>query len=612
MIGCKTGTWDRLDLPQLPVAESWVEVAAIKLGDGDVLWDSKVSASNGSTSRGTIIQELFCSEEELKKLNVQVEGVGGKREDLELTVRGDGKVAIPRRTETPWSDIKHVAFVKHANGTVTFRPVKAVEAVVAVVAVEAVELPELRPVSSWREVTAIKGGLRTGDVLWDSKVIANGSTSRKYIIQELFGREHKEGEKLKVRVEVVGGDEPELELTVGKKGNVRIPRKKDTRWSDIKHVAFVKHANGTVTFRPVKAVELPELRPVSSWRKVTAIKLDTGDVLLDSKLIANTGATSRAIIHELFGREDERKKLKVWVEEVGGDELELTVRATGQVAIPRKKRTPWSDIEHVAFVKHADDTVTFRPVKAVEAVALPDLPDPRTWLSGEELAKELAEKFPDARVWYSKRSQSATHRTTISKDLFDSETKLTGLTASISSVEGVEMTFGVNQSSGQVAIPNMPETDWSAKVLKRVAFVKHANDKVTFHPLRVDGEGFELESNPPRGETGDGRDVDAVDEVVDREGFELDSNPPRGETDGRDDAADAAVAAVDAVAAVAADAADAGDRVDEVVDREGFELDSNPPRGETDDGRDVDTAGAAGADRVDEVVDGDISDVVGF
>ena len=402
MIGCKTGTWDRLDLPQLPVAESWVEVAAIKLGDGDVLWDSKVSASNGSTSRGTIIQELFCSEEELKKLNVQVEGVGGKREDLELTVRGDGKVAIPRRTETPWSDIKHVAFVKHANGT--------------------------------------------------------------------------------------------------------------------------------VTFRPVKAVELPELRPVSSWRKVTAIKLDTGDVLLDSKLIANTGATSRAIIHELFGREDERKKLKVWVEEVGGDELELTVRATGQVAIPRKKRTPWSDIEHVAFVKHADDTVTFHPVKAVEAVALPDLPDPRTWLSGEELAKELAEKFPDARVWYSKRSQSATHRTTISKDLFDSETKLTGLTASISSVEGVEMTFGVNQSSGQVAIPNMPETDWSAKVLKRVAFVKHANDKVTFHPLRVDGEGFELESNPPRGETGDGGDVGAVGEVVGRGGvggnFSL--GPPSG------------------------------------------------------------------------------------
>ncbi len=111
--------------------------------------------------------------------------------------------------------------------------------------------------------------------------------------------------------------------------------------------------------------------------------------------------------------------------------------------------------------------------------------------------------------------------------------------------------------------------------------------------------GCACTSNPPRGET-DGRDDaavaavaadaadagDRVDEVVDGEGFELDSNPPRGETDGR---------------------------VHEVVDGEGFELDSNPPRGETGDGRDVDTsAGAADAGRVDEVVDGDISDVVGF
>ena len=81
MIGCKTGTWDRLDLPALRPEETWREVASIELGPGDVLWESKVTAG-GATFRTTIRKELFGPGDERPKLKVQVEEVDGEEKEL--------------------------------------------------------------------------------------------------------------------------------------------------------------------------------------------------------------------------------------------------------------------------------------------------------------------------------------------------------------------------------------------------------------------------------------------------------------------------------------------------------------------------------------------------
>ena len=95
--------------------------AKLKVEDKDC-WDSGVG-ENGATNKATISSNLYGSKTKLPKIKVRiVDGRGGVVE-REFTVGTNGVVRIPRKKNTPWSEIKHAAFVKHGpHGPITFHP----------------------------------------------------------------------------------------------------------------------------------------------------------------------------------------------------------------------------------------------------------------------------------------------------------------------------------------------------------------------------------------------------------------------------------------------------------------------------------------------------------
>jgi len=112
------------------------------------------------------------------------------------------------------------------------------------------QLPDLSPPDTWPSLDALKAKFEGKGTLWDSAVTTNAQTRKTTISKELYGSEDKLTE---VPVRAEGVDGAPMPLKVHTSGRVGIPRKQGTRWSEIKHVAFVKHGeDGPITFHPVK------------------------------------------------------------------------------------------------------------------------------------------------------------------------------------------------------------------------------------------------------------------------------------------------------------------------------------------------------------------------
>lgn len=108
---------------------------------------------------------------------------------------------------------------------------------------------------------------------------------------------------------------------------------------------------------------------------------------------------------------------------------------------------------------------------------LPDLSSPEQWPSLDAMRQLFKGKV----TWTSEVTSRRTRKTTISKDLCGSETKLTEFGVLVERVNGAPMKLTVCLN-GTVHIPRKKGTNWSE--VEHVLFVKHGDmGQITFHPV---------------------------------------------------------------------------------------------------------------------------------